>query len=253
MFEQLEIICSSVRQSQEYFGGLQVILCGDFHQLPPVLNREYNDHGELCFESNVFKGAVPHKVILTKIIRQDNEDLAKVIGEVSRGHLNDCAISYLKSLERPIDDTSLVKLFANNLLVDTYNRSKLTESDGDTLEFKAIDHGEKRYLVNISAQQTLWLKQGSPVILLRNISSVLVNGLTGTVKDFDPDGPVVEFPSVRITITIKKTECSVYSPKMRRNLATRGKIPLKLAYALAIHKAQGMTLDRYTKVHTISQ
>ncbi|KAH3882793.1 hypothetical protein DPMN_006738 [Dreissena polymorpha] len=152
----------------------------------------------------------PTKNILKKIMRKRNEDFAKVINEVSTGNVSELTLDSLETVNKSTryDSPSSVKLFANNFLVDTYNRRKLLEASGDITEFKYIDKGEKRHLINICDQPTLGLKDGSSVILLRNLSSSLVNGLTGTVVGFDSDGPIVKFPSVNITTTIKKLEFS---------------------------------------------
>lgn len=204
MFEQIDKICSDIRECDTgtYFGGLQVILVGDFYQLPPVANKVYNEPGDFCFSSPVFEN-LAHTVTLRTIVRQNESILIDVINKLSRGAVDDCVLSFMKEVERPLKENS-IKLFSNNFLVDTFNRQQLLESPGDVIEFQSADDGNQKCLSQITAPHTVWLKTGCPVILLRNLSDVLVNGLRGIVIRFEADGPIVEFPTVPLTTTIKR-------------------------------------------------
>ncbi|XP_060588832.1 uncharacterized protein LOC132744216 [Ruditapes philippinarum] len=189
VFDSINCVCKIEDQSRD-FGGIQIIFCGDFLQLPPVASPSYGDEGKYCFESDNFKKTFPHRVILTEIVRQSEEQFITAINEVYQG-----------------------------------------------LATK---------MSTISAPHVLWLKVGCPLILLRNLSDKLVNGLQGYVKDILDDGSV-HFPTANMTKRIPKFRyiyVSVYSPRLNTDIAVREQYPLKPAFGLTIHKAQGMTLNR---------
>lgn len=193
-FNQLAEICQHIKDNGKLFGGIQLIVSGDFYQLPPVPNSLYNDDGEMCFNSNAFKEIVKHKIILKKFVRQSDERLIQAIKKVSSGTLDDELLNYMKELERPLSQSDGTKLFANNFLVDNYNRKKVMEWEGDMYEYKAKDSGERKYMQKLAAPSTIWLKRGVPVILLRNLSNDLVNGLQGTVVGFSEQGTSCRIP-----------------------------------------------------------
>ncbi|MES9902009.1 MAG: hypothetical protein ABW168_04910 [Sedimenticola sp.] len=98
-----------------------------------------------------------------------------------------------------------VKLFSTNELVDDYNRDKLLQFPGALLELKSHDEGKKYYYSSdLLAPRMLWLKIGVPVILLRNLSDVLVNGMLGEVCDFEGQRVWVHFPSIQKKVSIEK-------------------------------------------------
>jgi ATP-dependent DNA helicase PIF1 len=217
MFEQVAEICS-IRNPDFLFGGMQVIVAGDFYQLPPVPNRLYNDNGEMCFESAIFKKVLKHKVTLEEIVRQRDTTLCNVIKEVSVGNVDDEVESYMQNLNRPLSDNTNepVMLFANNRLADVLNRKRITNHIGELYEFVAKDEGKKSLLEQFTAPKVLWLKIGAPVLLLRNLSQKLVNGLRGFVVKVEADGPVVYFKQINITTKVKKMTfsgefcCTIY-------------------------------------------
>ncbi|XP_053380131.1 ATP-dependent DNA helicase PIF1-like [Mercenaria mercenaria] len=245
LFEQLGAICS-IKDPSRLFGGIQIIVSGDFFQLAPVPNKEYKDEGAMCFTSPLFEKVLPHKVVLTEVVRQDNECFIKAIHEVSKGTVSPETISFIKKLERPfpVGPDSSVVLFANNDLVNIYNRREILKCPGQIREFVSEDSGDIRVLIKSNAPPRLWLKEGCPVILIRNLSKTLVNGLQGKVVDFEEGCPVVHFPSISCTTKLEKVSFTVFNPDKNMTIATRVQVPLKLAYAITIHKAQGMTLDR---------
>ena len=91
-------------------------------------------------------------------------------------------------------------------LVDDYNRQCMLDFPGQLYEFQSSDTGNTRELSNLTAPRVLWLKISSPVILLRNLSGKLVNGLRGTVHDINEEGVTVEFPTLQLTTVIPKVK-----------------------------------------------
>jgi hypothetical protein len=203
IIESVNEVCS-IKNQTLYFGGIQVILVGDFLQLPPVPCARYNEDGAYCFESKLYDEAFPHVIHLTEIVRQNNKDMIKAIREISIGDVSDGTIEMMKELSRPINENSM-KLFSTNDLVDDFNRDMILNHPGPLHEYISSDNGEKKHLKELLACRNLWLKIGIPVILIKNLSDQLVNGLRGTVYDIYEDGRIlVEFPNMKETTYIDK-------------------------------------------------
>jgi ATP-dependent DNA helicase PIF1 len=100
VLNQVQLLCKTVRNSPHLFGGIQVILVGDFYQLKPVENELYGDSGKHCFVLPWFETYFPHKINLNIIHRQDNPMLIKTINELETGDLSDDGNAFLKSMDR---------------------------------------------------------------------------------------------------------------------------------------------------------
>lgn len=215
MLLSLNEVCK-LRNDTLPFGGIQIVLCGDFRQLAPVPNSLYEDDGDFCFQTPIFNKIFPHRILLTEVCRQHELHLIKLINETATGDVSNDSLLVVESLKRPLSIKS-TKLFSCNDQVEDYNRMCITDFPGQLFEFKAKDNGQLKYLNTVLAPKTLWVKKGSPVMLLRNISDKLVNGLQGTVIDVTGDGPVVEFESLNIQLPLEKMKFSgkhifVYKP-----------------------------------------
>lgn len=205
---------------------------------------QIKDDRTYCFFSEDFQSVFPHIVKLTENVRQDEERFVKVISDIYQGDLTEHVKDFLKSVNKRLtNDTDSVKLFATNLLVDTYNRECLLNCNGDMYEFQAIDTGDSAELKHLTVPKTLWLKIGCPVILLRNLTDNLVNGLRGTLTHATDKELAVYFPSLQRTQSLQKEIFTVFDPRKNADIASRMQFPVKPAFALTIHKAQGMTLS----------
>lgn len=219
LFEQLSIICSLKNDSYS-FGNIQLVFCGDFLQLPPVKNILYNEDGQFCFMSPIFDKVFRHKIFLKEIKRQQDAVFIKTINQVSLGQMSEEINEYIKTFERPLhsvygdDRKNSVKLFATNELVDMYNRKCILDLHGELFEYRANDTGDVSKLRKILAPPVLWLKRNCQVILLRNISKKLVNGLIGQVIACEQDGPVVYFPQIAVSTKLQKIPFSGMYVKM---------------------------------------
>ena len=199
-FEMLEYVLR-LKDPGHRFGGIQVILVGDFMQLPPVRNKRYGDEGEFCFTSSFFP---PHSIILEEIMRQSDGQLIKCIRELSKGSCSEDSLELLEQLSRPLSNTMPIKLYTTNILVDMFNRDQLLEKPGEVYVFDSVDIGDVKHLEELTVQPTIWLKVGAPVMLLRNLTNSLVNGLRGIVTNIYEGMAVVYFPSVTSTVTVKR-------------------------------------------------
>ena len=112
------------------------------------------------------------------------------------------------------------------------------------MKYVSVDEGNLLQIQKCSAQKVIHLKIDAPVILLCNLSTTLVNGLRGTVESLNHDSVNVYFPSVKRRIQLTQFNFAVYDATLQKDVGSRRQIPLRLAYALTVHKAQGMTISR---------
>ena len=192
IFDTVEYICRSVRGKNGYFGGIQVILSGDFYQLPPVLDELYGETGDHCFESKSFFNAVPHINHLTQVFRQLDGQLITSVNEIERGEPSQQTIDYVKSLERgiPVSDKTMF-LFSTKLKANLYNHDRLKAMPGETKIYRSNDEGDSYNLNKFQAPKVLGLRIGCPVMLVVNLRDKLVNGTTGIIKKLTDDSIVV--------------------------------------------------------------
>jgi len=243
LFDQLETICRKIRGNDFYFGGIQVIASGDFFQLPPVPDNLKEDSGDFCFKSSVFPCVFKHKIVLEQVMRQDEPDFVKAINDISKGNLPDDTLNLLRRLQRTLPPGSKpLRLFARNFDREVYNACCLMDLDSEMKIYEALDEGDSNKLRKLSVSRNLIIKMNCPVMLVKNLSQNLVNGLQGVVVAMAKDGVTVKFET--ITTELKRETFTVYSSVEHKVVANRRQIPLVLAYGVTIHKAQGLTLDR---------
>lgn len=251
VLNQVEFICRKVRGNTKYFGNLTVVLSGDFWQLPPVKNELYGDFGHHCVTLNWFDTVFSHRINLNIIHRQCDTMLINAINELERGTPLPPTVAFINSLSRPLSEDmekNSVYLFARNIDVDLFNHDKVQGLPGQMSVFRSEDEGDFHYINKFLAPKHLGLKIGCPVMLLVNLTEELVNGKIGKVSNILGEEIFVDFTiqnSLK-TVKISKYLFSTYDPKDKCILAKRTQYPLKLAYSMTIHKAQGMTLDSVT-------
>ncbi|VDI27813.1 Hypothetical predicted protein [Mytilus galloprovincialis] len=178
-------------------------------------------------------------------MRQDEPDFVKAIHDISRGELPTDTHNLLKRLQRPLPPgNDPIRLFARNFDREVYNASRLLDLEGDLKSFHSLDEGDPTKLRKMSVGQSLHLKINCPVMLVKNLSKNLVNGLQGTVQEINTDNNTVTVNFNGLITDIKREMFTVYSSIENKVVASRLQIPLVLSYGATIHKAQGLTLDR---------
>lgn len=227
------------------FGGIQVILGGDFYQLKPI--PSVIDIGASVYKSIIFDKVFPHRIALTRIMRQGDTEtqLKNALDSLRLGKCDDETETYLRGLSRSCtitDDESPIHIYFTKLPVAIHNSYVLTNLPGQALKFESIDTGRKT-LLNDTVAEVLILKPGCKVILLFNINRNLKNGTFGTFLNSSSDSNClrVEFPNVGVVNLERKTW---YKYDKSGNIqASRTQFPLSLSYAITVHKAQSTTLD----------
>lgn len=246
------------RMNNKPFGGIQVILIGDFCQLPPVDTE--NTTKDYCFYSKTWQELNLACFELNHNFRQqDDPAYANILSNLRVGKIDQDGVDLIKSrvLDAPED---VPRLYATNAEVRQYNYDKLIELGNPIREFKAtystsidgIKNNESYYnslvekMKNSSiAEDVLSICEGARVMLTRNlgIEEGLVNGSLGYVDSFCDDGSIlVKFDNGEER-WVKKAEMDMVDAE-GKVLITQVQYPLKLANALSVHKSQGCTLDK---------
>lgn len=247
--DMIDEVCRLVRKEPDLpFGGIQVIMSGDFFQLPPV-NRGDSRAGSFVVNSNVWQELDPVICYLSEQHRQDDEVLLEILnamraGDVRRRHAE---VLLARTEVYPDDLEQLTELHTVNIDVDKMNEAKLQQLEGDEVSYEQSSTGSENYVENLQrsvlSPKVLRLKKGALVMAVKNSADKkYVNGSIGTVVDFEPstDYPIVEFHNGREVLMAPDTWELRDGDKKRASIT---QIPLRLAWAITVHKSQGMTLD----------
>lgn len=253
LLEKLDTIARALRGTMQPMGGLQVILVGDFFQLPPITEKE-----SVClFESALWKDLLGGRCVeLTHLERQNDPRFLPILAEARRGSLSPASTDVLRSRQGLPWDTLEIRptmLFSRKVDVERINEEGLAALSGPRHTYKVETLGGlgipadrlQKAVTKLDKHAPyateLVLAEGAQVMLIKNsnVADGLVNGSRGVVTGFTPDGkPMVKFRN-GATLPIGKKEWE--SDELKG--VSRHQIPLRLAYALTIHKAQGATLD----------
>lgn len=279
--EFLELMDGALRRVRNApmlaFGGLQIVVVGDFYQLPPVTtpvngsninNVELFQNWGFAFQAPAWRKAAFEVVMLEKPMRQlEDPEFAELLAKLrvaSTPALTTaairaiCAASARKMNSLLLNDIRPTTLYARNVDVDRINQEELKilsakTPDNDIVTFTAVDRkggkSEKKedHFRHCMAPEVLELCVGAQVMLLKNmdIGKGLVNGSRGVVVAIDRATrvPWVRFAAGNVTIPVPPVEFRLDEDDGKNSKISRMQVPLKLAWAITVHKAQGMTLD----------
>lgn len=241
----VDMVCKAAREDDRPFGGLQVVLCGDFFQLPPVARGRV---ARFIVESDAWHSLNPMICYLQEQHRHKDENLLKVLNSIRRnGPIEDIRNILKSRLNVNLSGKdNIAKLYTHNADVDNINERKLASIDGVEKKFIARTEGRKSDAEALKrsclAPEELKLKKGASVMFVKNnFDEGYVNGTLGSVVDFNDIGyPIVKTFSGE-TIEVGFESWSIEEDGKLR--ATLRQIPLRLAWAITIHKSQGMSLD----------
>jgi len=244
----LDDLLKKIRRNKLPFGGLQIIVVGDFLQLPPV-----GDDEPFCFESEAWKDAKFEGVMLDKVFRQEKDTtFIDFLTRMREGKLEDQDFDSFTSkccVHREYED--YVRLYPTNRECDNVNFSKLDAIPDELHKFNASADGDEYeinwFFQNSLIQRTVELKKGARVMMLRNtyIDMGVANGSTGTIMDILDNKALVKFDN-GAEIMIEKEYIPINKSVDGHSVvvAKIGQIPLRLSYAITCHKAQGMSLEK---------
>lgn len=306
LFDKLEAIARQIRNNGRPFGGIQLVITGDFFQLPPV--PDSGKVAKFAFDAATWSTSIEFTIGLHHVFRQKDPVFANMLNEMREGRMSADSIKAFHTLNRPLETENSIdatELFPTRNEVENANQSKMGQLVGEVRTFEARDGGSivdktmrDKLLSNCMAPEMIALKKGAQVMLIKNIDESLVNGSLGkvigfmseiqfdsynnneeaftatqggTLKDEDTIGSARDkkktarerlmdnllgsttqlWPVVRFTLadgTTRDLLCQRETWKVElpdgEVQASRAQVPLILAWALSIHKAQGQTLER---------
>lgn len=235
LIELIDELFKMIKSNILPFGGIQVILVGDFHQLPPI-------KGNYCFTSPSWDALNMNNIILTDLIRQkDDLVLQEILEELRNGKISDETFETLKSLNKTefLGDVKPTKLFPVNTNVDKINNKEFQKlvkiNDGNTTMYKALSN----YKVDNIETFNVCLTLNAQIMVIRNLSveNHLVNGTRGIVVGLLDKCVIIKDINNNIHHINYYTDLN----KNKKNYISF--MPLKLAYAISIHKSQGSSID----------
>lgn len=247
--DMVDMICRLVRKKPDMpFGGIQVVMSGDFFQLPPINRSGSELQGQFVVYSRAWQELDPSILYLSEQHRQDDEQLLDILNSMRSSELRrHHAEALLARVGREDYDENLTELHTVNVDVDRINAGRLAALEGDTVVYQASTTGAPNYVETLGrsvlAPSTLELKLGALVMAVRNDASKrYANGSIGQVTAFEPgtDYPVVQFRNGREVTMMPETWELRDGDKKRASIS---QVPLRLAWAITVHKSQGMTLD----------
>nr|XP_046264667.1 ATP-dependent DNA helicase PIF1 [Scatophagus argus]XP_046264668.1 ATP-dependent DNA helicase PIF1 [Scatophagus argus] len=248
-FDKIEAVARSVRRSTEPFGGMQLIVCGDFLQLPPVSKGK--EKSSFCFQARSWRKVIQLNMELTEVRRQTDQSFISLLQAVRVGRVTEEVTAKLMAsayhqIER--DGILATRLCTHKDDVELTNENKLQQLPGSVHVFEALDSDPvlvKTIDAHSPVGRLIQLKVGAQVMLTKNLDVTrgLVNGARGVVVAFEPGKHGL--PRVRFlcgVTEVLKPERWMFKSGGGIHLS-RQQLPLKLAWAISIHKSQGMTLD----------
>jgi ATP-dependent DNA helicase PIF1 len=272
IFEMLDAIGKAVRKNVKPFGGIQLIFSGDFYQLPPVGNKDEPETTQFCFESPLWfeTFAKSDHIMLKHIFRQSDAIYQRILNQIREGRLKRSSNEMLlHNVGKEIPNDCQIrptKLFPTRNKVDYINVTEMNNLEGKEHEFNIKYHSdlemnkeerqirmgftkeqietELLYLKgNLRCDEVVKLKIGSQVMCIVNIElsngETLCNGAQGIVININSDGyPIVKYKNGYQMVMYRHIWQSELIPGIGVS-----QVPLILAWALTIHKAQGSTLD----------
>jgi ATP-dependent DNA helicase PIF1 len=247
--DMVDTIARYISSSDNAFGGMQMILCGDFFQLPPVSSSSSKEEIRFAFEANAWKAGDFQVCYLQEQHRQGDDPLLTVLNDIRSGTAGEHTKIPLRTRykKEPQGATKATKLYSRNINVDAINEQALACLTGKEKIFEMTTNGFSALVDGIKksslALEKLKLKMGAEVMFIKNdTSGRYVNGTRSIVIGFDKrEGwPIVKTYDNEVIIAYPE-EWKYEDNSVVR--ATITQVPLRLASAITIHKSQGMTLD----------
>lgn len=242
-FEMIDQVLQFVRESTQPFGGVQLVVCGDFFQLPPISRDKERI---FAFQTQAWQAAQFAVCYLTEQYRHDDDTLSSILYAIRHSRINEEHIEAIQAcvIEDPDSETDTTMLFTHNADVDQINAKRLSEIDEAEKVYEMKIRGDKQAAAGLIrgclAPEVLSLKKGAEVMFVaNNFAGRYVNGTRGRVVDFEDEQPVVQVGKRKVIV-------DTHTWKLQDGdevIAEITQYPIRLAWAITVHKSQGMSLD----------
>ena len=264
LMDAIDFMLQSVRKKNYPFGGVQVLFIGDLMQLPPIIKEEewriLRDYykGKFFFHAHVIQQNPPLYIELSKIFRQTDEQFIAVLNNLRNNQISTSDIQILNQFVQPNFDykanKGYITLTTHNLKADSINSQSLHDLQGKSKTYKALivdDFPDKIFPL----EEKLELKIGAQVMFIKNDLSFdknYFNGKMGVIKALSDQEILVHFPDENKTIEVEHYEWQNIRYFVDANtkeiseeiMGTFTHYPIKLAWAITVHKSQGLTFDK---------
>lgn len=262
LLDVIDAILRSVRKNNRPFGGVQMLLIGDLYQLPPVTKREDWSFLNRAYPSPYFFDALVIRrypllqIELTTVYRQTETAFIQILNDIRNNQIGESGLALLNERYDPkfsaSDELNPIIITSHNAEANAINKEKLDELPGRAYTFEAEVSGAFRDL-NLQAEQTLKLKEGAQVMFIKNDTGddrKFFNGKIGKVKSVKEGEICISFPQEE-DLLLEKTSWASFEYQtdqedaiVQQQVGEFSQYPIKLAWAVTIHKSQGLTFDK---------
>ena len=254
----VDVVCRSVKQNQKPFGGMQVVLSGDFFQLPPIVKKEINNSqttiiqnslNHFAYNSHAWKLLNPTVCYITEQYRQEDKNFLDLLSAIRQNTINKKHLFHIKT--RKIINNAIPndipKLYSHNADVDRINNEILSKLSGEKHVYRLFSQGPEALIFALKkgclSPESLCLKVGAAVMFTKNNQKEkFVNGTLGVVEKFDKlsGNPIIKLKNGR-HIEVEPMDWTIEENGKIRAMISQ--LPLRLAWAITVHKSQGMSLE----------
>src|SRR3989339_310784 len=263
MLNMVDMVCREIKQSSEPFGGIQIILVGDFFQLPPIVKRDFAEEkqnslienpqvrpvGTFAYDAGAWNRARLVVCYLTEQHRQDDKDFLSVLSGIRANNVEREHMNHINARQIGVDDMpeNITKLFSHNMDVDRVNNTELAKLEEEIKLFRMTESGNEKIIETLKkgclSPEKLELKIGAVVMCTKNNPKErFVNGTLGTIAGFEEfsGNPIFKNRNGRSIVIAPMGWIVEENGKIRAQIT---QIPLRLAWAITVHKIQGMSMD----------
>ncbi|MET3114536.1 ATP-dependent DNA helicase PIF1 [Pedobacter sp. CG_S7] len=261
LLDAIDAILRSTRNNNTPFGGVQILLIGDLFQLPPVTKREDWAFLSTAYASSYFFEALVIRrnpllqIELSKVFRQTEPEFITILNDIRNNQINEKGLTLLNKRFDPLFSATAelnpIIITSHNAEANAINKEKLDELAGVEYVFEGEVNGEFREL-GLQAEQTLKLKEGAQVMFIKNDTGEnrkYYNGKIGKVKSINANEIYISFPQ-EDDLLLEKTSWQSFEYRtdpeqviIQQQVGELSQYPIKLAWAVTIHKSQGLTFD----------
>jgi len=261
LMDVIDAILRTVRRNNLVFGGVQLLLIGDLYQLPPVTKREdwsFLSHAYASpyfFDAHAIRKNPLLQIELTTVYRQTEPEFINILNDIRNNQITEQSLALLNQRYDPLfsaaNELNPIIITSHNAEANAINNEKLNELAGEEYVFEGEVSGEFRDL-GLQAEQTLKLKAGAQIMFIKNDTGdnrKFYNGKIGRVKSIQDGIIYISFPDEE-DLLLEKTSWQSFEYKtdpeqeiVQQQVGEFSQYPIKLAWAVTIHKSQGLTFD----------